>query len=190
VAPLTNGWLATAVPATRIAYDVPPDWKLDPPSPRQMSDPGGTNQGWMVGGASFRSGYCVKPGQAPGGWRAMTGVTSSRESDSARATLATAETWAKAAFTLPKGPPSTVTAGAPVPFEANGLRGSRVTVKVALTPQDECDPPTGRVDAVAVPVSTGVTAVLVFLADRDVPDQLPEERIDEVLKTLRPIADA
>lgn len=190
VKPLNPGWTAIWSNSIRLAYDIPPGWHSDESDrvPGFASADGRVNVPLMAVGL-FGADYCRLPGKPPGGWRAVTALTAVNDDDSVQAAKTVSENLVASAFTLPTGPPPKVETGEPSPYTANGVKGTRVSTRLTLTPQGECDPPAGRIDVITVDMGP-MQAVFMLLADQGVPDKASDEQIERIIQTVRSSAPA
>jgi hypothetical protein len=196
--PLIPGWQVVVVPQRGLAYDVPPDWRIEEPD---------IIIGFEEEDPSAPFGYSprvVMSGVARGGDRGQDCATDSGDTaasytgtsgagevvDTAQMAGYLAGEWASAAFENDAGPPA-VSQVAAEPYAANGLTGHvvRATADALVgSPPDPCAPVHGRVAVASVlaPAGDDVYNFVVY-GDADGPHALPEETVAMILSTLRPI---
>jgi hypothetical protein len=179
------GWQVVTAPKAGIAYDVPPDWKVDTPDTVVgFSDNQGNPQVEMNYAATYKEGFCT--GHS-GSFRAQTGVNSTQTADPGQAATETAQTWANAGYPGNNNTPPTITAGAPQPITVAGDAGMVVRDTLTVHSTDPCDPPNAEIDVVALPLAapnTGCGQLIVY-ADQGTPDAAPAQELQQIISSLR-----
>lgn len=182
--PTVPGWQVVVADKPGIAYDVPPDWKVETPDTIiGFSDNQGNPLVGMNDAALYKSGYC--PGQS-GSSRGGTGVNSTTTTDPGQAATETAQKWSTAAYTTASNVPPTVTAGTPAPITVAGDSGMVVTDTMTVSSSTSCDPPTALITVVALPLqNNGGCALFILYADQGTPDSASSQEIQQIISSLR-----
>lgn len=181
VAPVLKGWQAVAADLERVAYDVPPDWKVEEPGTLVGFEDTTGPRTAIHAVSTYQPEACVN---ASGSYRAHAGFTKLTGRDPRSAAGAVARLWAEAAAQKPQGDPSVPEPPAVATHISTGAPAW--TASATVTPRPGyCEPPTLKITTVTFGVAGG-TAVFVIYADQGVPDALPDTITDRIITTLRP----
>ena len=182
--PRVPGWQVVVAPKPGIAYDVPPDWKVETPDTIiGFADQQGNPLVGMNDAASYKDGYC--PGSS-GSSRGGAGVNSSTTTDPGQAASDTAQKWADAGYTSTNNVPPTITAGTPQPVTVAGDSGMLVRDTLAVHSTNSCDPPNAEADVVALPLQgNSGCALFILYADQGTPDSASEQELQQIVGSLR-----
>lgn len=178
------GWQVVVATKAGIAYDAPPDWKVQTPDTIVgFEDPHGNPVVTMNYAAVYKAGYCT--GHS-GSFRAESGINSVPTADPGQAATDLAQKVATAAYTNGSVTP-TVTAGTPQPITVAGDNGMIVRDTLTVTPQSSCDPPGAEVYVVALPLAQPNTGcgVMVIVADQGAADAAPDQELQQMIGSLR-----
>lgn len=178
------GWQVVVADKAGVAYDVPPDWKVQSPDAIVgYDDAQGNPAASMNYAAIYKEGYC--PGHS-GSFRGESGITSSPTADPGQAASALAQQWATGSYSDGTVTPN-VTPGAPQPITVAGTNGMVVKDTLTLTQQSSCDPPSGEVYAVALPLAAPNTGcdVMIVMADQGTSDAAPDQELQQIINSLR-----
>lgn len=179
------GWQVVVATKAGVAYDVPPDWKVDTPDTIiGFEDQQGNPLVGMNYAAGYKDGYCAG---SSGSSRGGVGVNSTTTADPGQAAGETAQKWANAGYTSEINVPPTITAGTPQPVTVSGTAGMLVRDTLTMAQHNPCDPPTAEVDVVAVPLAPPKTGcgLLILYADQGTPDSAPEQVLQQIVGSLR-----
>jgi hypothetical protein len=184
VPPLTPGWHGVLSPLEKIAYDVPPDWKVELPGTiTGFEGPDGKPDVTMHGVSTYKPGACP---DVRNSYRGRVGLASSPRISPERAATDGAKAWAEAAGSDQSGatPPVTVSPPRLVQIAA----GVPATLVAATTrPLDPGDCPAPSFGITAVSFENGDRTVLfVLVSDLEVADSPPPADLDKIVKSLRP----
>jgi hypothetical protein len=181
--PVVPGWQAVAVPKRSAAYDVPPDWTVEPPD-RLVGFGEPRDAVTMRGVAEYQKGFC--PGQS-GSFRASTGTTARKGASDNDIALATAQKLADLVYSVHGQRPAVEMGPArPVDLAGNSLHGVLVTAKVTHPSPGPCDSPTALISVLASNHTNDGSVVHIGIADQGVPGSLPPETLNTIMTSLRP----
>ncbi|HEX4223664.1 MAG TPA: hypothetical protein VHZ97_14960 [Pseudonocardiaceae bacterium] len=178
--PTVPGWQVVVADKDGVAYDVPPDWKVQTPDDvRGFDGQQGSPEVTMNYVATDKDGFCADD---PSGSRAETGVTSTSTVDPGQAASTTAQNWANDAFDN-----ATTTAGAPQPITVGGDSGMMVRDTLVVHSSDSCTPPAAEIDVVALPLAQAANGCGLFIlfADQGTPDSAPAAEFPQIINSLR-----
>lgn len=187
VPPSVPGWQGVAVPKYDVAYDVPPDWKVETPGTIVgHEDPTGKPLVVMSGVSTYKDGFCT---DHPYSYRAHLGFSRTDLSDPAQAARNAVQSWADAGYSDQiTGGSALVTMSAPtkVPVDGGRSTGTQVTGLVAVPYPRECDAPNVMLNAVAAHTPAGLVVCLTE-ADQDAPAALSPADLSKIVGTIRPL---
>ncbi|HEX4225358.1 MAG TPA: hypothetical protein VHZ97_23545 [Pseudonocardiaceae bacterium] len=184
VPPKVPGWQVVVADKAGVAYDVPPDWKVQSPDAIVGYEDAQGNPGASMNYAAiYKEGYCT--GHS-GSFRGETGITSTSTADPGQAASALAQQWATGSYSDGTVTPN-VTPGAPQPITVAGTNGMVVKDTLTMTQQNPCDPPAGEVYAVALPLAAPNTGcdVMIVMADQGTSDAAPDQELQQIINSLR-----
>lgn len=181
--PVVPGWQVAVSGKRKLAYDVPPGWKIVPDEQIVgFEDAAGEPQVGMSGAALYQDGYCS---EADASWRGGTGFTGYRDNDLALVATDAAGKWARFGYLGPNGEEPVVSVGAASDFTVNGVDGAYAKATVQITAPAPCAPPTAVVHTFALPAAEG-SYVFIVVADQGVPDALTDDLATQIIRTIRP----
>lgn len=186
VAAVVPGWQAVES-REFVAFDVPPDWKIESPSLLSgFETSGGPHQTVIMhNSATYKRGAC--DGQSST-YRAKAGFVSPKGQTAGTAAKEISARWATVAGVQTDGSSSPV---GPTQVSTAKIAGGSITAAVAttvLTVVEQGDCPAPRMSFTAVSFSVkGQVVVFMLYADRGVSDALPEDIATQVISSLRPI---
>ncbi|MEV1007118.1 hypothetical protein [Streptomyces sp. NPDC049881] len=177
------------------AFDVPPDdWSIGPEGTyigyeddRPDAEDPGSPLVSMTAVAIYQNGWC--PEAEGGSERALAGTKGAQgATGTAEAAENEARNWVLAAYD--QAQEGTLDVSAAEPFESDhGLSGHVVRATVTGVPEDPeqpCGTPDGKVVAFTYLNERNDLATWVLVADAGVPDELDDETIDTMMRSLRP----
>jgi hypothetical protein len=186
--PVVSGWKPVHSVQRAALYDVPPTWEVN----SEDTIVGfGTRNGSVVvaasGSASVGKNACGQFSSL-----ATSVVKHSTSSDLATASRLEAQQWAGAAFLDSQDKRPTLRTGAPETI-TTATGKSAVIVKVTATAASAIGPCGTKGVAYAVSATgftgrLGPTAILIVVAGAGFPNAVPDDRIRQILTTLRPEA--
>jgi hypothetical protein len=180
------GWHAVVAVKHGLTYDVPPaTWSVKSAGTIVgFEDPQGRPEVAGSGVSVYKEGYCPARG---GSWRAEAAVSGYGATNPADDATEAAREWATYGYTSgTTGTAPTVTLSAARHLPEH--RAVEVTATVTVHDDDTCAPPRSVVHAVALPVDKDEVAVLVVLADQDVPDAMTDTDLERIATSARPTA--
>ncbi|RJQ79279.1 hypothetical protein D5S17_11205 [Pseudonocardiaceae bacterium YIM PH 21723] len=183
VPPLTAGWHSVLSIRDSVAYDVPPDWRPEKAGVLVGFESTDGPRVIMHSVATYKADACP---DVPGSTRGQTGFVSADRADPQTVVSTAVTLWAEAAMKVPTGS-GQVSPSPAVPVQlAQGRSGWLSTAVVPVPPAENCPAPKLKLTAVAfVPAEGAKTALFLLYNDVDVPDELPQPIIDQVIATLR-----
>lgn len=182
--PTVAGWQVVVSGKRRLAYDVPPDWKiLDEERIVGFSDAAGEPAVGMSGTSVYRDGYCA---EAEASWRAAAGFSGYRDTDLALVATDAATKWSNYGYLGAGGEEPDVTVAAAAELTVNGITGAYTKAAIRVTAPSPCAPPTAVVHTFALPADQG-SYVFVVVADQEVPDAFADDTIRRIIDTIRPM---
>ncbi|MGP4027600.1 hypothetical protein [Actinomadura sp. 3N407] len=186
VPPKVKGWKAVSSAKYGLTYDVPPSWRILPPTTLIGWDAvKGGQRSMMSSAAVFREDTC-KDGD-DGYSRAHTGFNQYVDARLDEAAEHAANKWATNAYTVEGSPAPSIALSAPQTVRVGGAEAVHIRADVAVKATGPCYSPTAVVHAVAVPgVAPGKTTVFLLLSDQGVPDAAPKAELKKILGGLRP----
>lgn len=175
------GWKTAIHGARHVAYDVPPDWKVQSPGVIVGYEDANGPISAMSAASSFRDGYCA--GKS-GSNRAIAGVPATQPTGG----LATeanrlVQLWAKGVSADWSKARTTFRAAAPTVL-TGGVKGQLAVATIEPNSADRCDPPVEIVVAVTFRSSIG-TSGFVLTADQGPSDAAPRATVDRIVRTVR-----
>lgn len=192
--PVIAGWKTTLAPQYGLAYDAPPNWKLEAPDyALYFQDAKSNILAAEKGVAGIEKGKCTRAASGVrGGSKPVLkpsndqlGVLQSAAGDEARK-------WAAAAYGQAETPPTQprMSTGPTGTITLNGISAARASVTVTPSGGGACMPPRAVVETIAMaavpgPSSVGPVFFTVF-ADRNVPGQVTDDVLKKVISTVRP----
>ncbi|GAA1903501.1 hypothetical protein GCM10009716_11880 [Streptomyces sodiiphilus] len=187
---VADDWQVVTSAKRYLAFDVPPDWKVDSPGTIRYWEDEAAGDGSPTMGLSatttFMEGWCGHGSRAVEGTRGAQGSTGTAEA----AEVASGNlVWA--AYDQAKA--GTFELGDAEPFSnEHGIEG-HVAVAAAhgspLDDEDECDANQGRSVAIAYLDARADLAVWGLVADTGHDEELTDELIDQIISSLRPYND-
>lgn len=188
VTPVVPGWQGVAAVKHGVAYDVPPDWRVETPATLVgYDDPQGKPLVVMSGVATYKEGFC---GGHRYSYRAHIGFSRTDLTDPTQAARNAVRDWADAGYAdEPNGGSAQVIVDAPTTVQINGgaTTATQVVGRVTVPAPKECDAPSVLLSAVAVPLPGGGLTVCVTEADQNVPGALPTAELQKIISTIRPL---
>ncbi|MEB3367036.1 hypothetical protein [Saccharopolyspora mangrovi] len=183
IEPVVLGWQAVAVPKRQAAYDVPPDWEVDP-NPEDVHAVGPPADAVTLTGVAHQQlGFC--PGD-DNSFRAMAGASARLGPDNAAVADETLRTFIGHAFTR-DGVPPVVEQSPPEQLQlTGGVPATRVNARVTLPAPAGCDARSVAVAVVATNSDGTSSVVFVTAADQDVPGAVSAAVLDRLSASLRP----
>jgi hypothetical protein len=182
-AAVVPGWQVAMSSKRKLAYDVPPDWKvLGEDTIIGFEDAEGPKVG-MSGAATYKDGSCA---ESEGATRAVAGFSGYQDTDLGMVAADAAGKWGRYGYLGPADEAPEVDVATATPITVNGIEGAHATATVRITTPAPCAPPAAKVHAVAVPAQQGAT-VFVILADQETPDSLPDDVALRILDTIRAV---
>lgn len=185
VEPVVEGWQGVLSPKEGVAYDVPPDWKVQTPGTIVgFEDNDGKPAAVMHGVSTYKDGAC--PG-ARGSYRGHVGFATADELALDVAARGGVKLFAESAALNPDGSKAPVVVNEIAPRKVGQGKVDAVTATAVLTVTQpgECPSPSVLFTSVAFKVGTR-TALFVMYMDQGVPDALPAEVAEKVIASLRP----
>ncbi len=187
VPPVVPGWSAVAS-RERVAYDVPPEWKVESPTLLTgFETSGGAHEVvTMHNAATFKPGACTG---TPTSYRARAGLVSPKGQRAESAAAEISRQWATVAGVHTDGSASPIseTSVSPVKIAGGTLDATMATTTLTVTePDSACPAPTMTFTAVSF-VRDGALVVFMLYADQGVPDALPLDVATKVVGSLRPV---
>ncbi|MGK5733893.1 hypothetical protein [Streptomyces sp. URMC 124] len=192
------GWQTQTSREHKLQYDVPgtgEKWKVFPQDTMiAYTDASGKPQITMRDTANFTEGGCASSanpnaiGEAGKGQLATVGTAGGDASISIQENARNwAGNWGMYAYGgLSNKPKIEVTQA--TPWKQNGIDGWTATAKVKVANRPSpCVPPTAIVKSIVWKLPSGEFASWIMYADQGVSGALPESRIDEIMKTVRPL---
>jgi hypothetical protein len=175
-----HGWHAIGHQQRGIAYDAPPNWRVESPSTTiGFEDSHGPEVG-MSAAAEYKAGYCSGH---PASSRAGSGVAAMRGTDLGQAAHAAARAWARAAYEEGVQHPR-LTIGKPRALKVSGAHAVEVTATVQIPKPGHCGSPDGVVDAVAMS-GGGASGIFIIYADEGVSGAVPSKVLGQMVGSLR-----
>ncbi len=187
VPPVVPGW--SAVPSRElVAYDVPPEWKVESPGLLTgFETSGGAHEVVsMHNAATFKPSACTG---APTSYRARAGLVSPKGQRAESAAAEISRQWATVAGVHKDGSASPIgeMTVSPVKIAGGTLDATMATTTLTVTePDSACPAPTMTFTAVSF-VRDGALVVFMLYADQGVPDALPQDAATKVVGSLRPV---
>ena len=193
--PVIAGWRVTLAPQYGIAYDAPPNWKMDAPDYAiYFQDAKDNILAAEKGVAEIDRGKCtlavagLRGGSSPvpNPSEDQLGALRSAAGDEARK-------WAAAAYGAAATPPREprTSTGPSGTITLNGITAARASV--AVTPAaggDACTPPHAMVETIAMAAAPGSSSVgpvfFTLFADRNVPGQATDDDLKKIISSVRP----
>ncbi len=180
--PLVPGWQVAVSGKRRLAYDVPPGWKvLGEETIVGFDDTTGEPLIGMSGAATYQDGYCA---EADASWRAATGFSGYRDTDLALVATDAARKWGRFGYLGPDDQEPAVEVAPASELTVNGIVGAYSTATIRVTAPAPCAPPSAVVHTFALPADEG-SYVFIVISDQEVPDALPADQIRRIIETVR-----
>jgi hypothetical protein len=193
--PLIAGWKVTLAPQYGIAYDAPPNWKVDEPDyVIYFQDAKANILAAEKAVAEIDKGKCTR---ATAGLRGGSNPVLKPSQDQLGALQSAAgdeaRKWAAAAYGQAHTPPRQpgMSTGPSGIITVNGITAAHASV--AVTPAahgDACASPHAVVETIAMAASPGSSSVgplfFTIFADRNVPDQVTDDDIKKIISSVRP----
>lgn len=182
---VTAGWQGVLSPKENVAYDVPPDWTVEPAGMLTGFEDESGPRTVMHGVSTFAEDAC--PGTR-GSHRGRVGFMSAKTVEPERAARVAPVLWAEAAAELPENSGKVpIPKASRVPIAGGTLSAYQASAVVDLSPGGECPAPRMKVTAVAFtrPGSQD-TALFIVYTDLDVPDRMPADVASKIVASLRP----
>ena len=186
VAPVVAGW-QTVEGREFVAFDVPPDWKIEAPSVLTgFETSGGPHQTVIMHNpATYGRGACSG---ASSTYRAKAGFVSPKGQPAGTAARNISAQWATVAGVKADGSRSPV---GPTRLSTVRIAGGSITANVAttvltVTEPGDCPAPTMSFTAVSFDVK-GQVVVFMLYGDQGVADALPQNVATTIISSLRPI---
>jgi hypothetical protein len=177
------GW--TAVESRElVAYDVPPDWKVEEGSLLTgFQAPGGLVI--MHNSATFKDGACPADSSSS---RGRAGLVSPKGQPAKEAAAAISKQWAEVAALDDGGTGATVggTTVTTVTVAAGSTEATAATTVLTIPHPQPCQAPSMTFTAVSFEVKGQVVVFMLYL-DQGMPDALPQDVAARIIGSLRPI---
>ncbi|MCQ8772960.1 hypothetical protein [Streptomyces telluris] len=192
------GWQTQTSKEHKLQYDVPgtgEKWKVFPQDTMiAYTDASGKPQISMRDTANFSEGGCSSSanpnaiGEAGKGQLATVGTAGGDASLSIQENARNwAGNWGVFAYGGLGNKPKIEVSQAK-PWKQNGIEGWTATAKVkVLNRPSPCVPPTAIVKSIVTKLPDGTFSSWIMYADQGVSGALPESRVDEIMKTVRPL---
>lgn len=190
VRPQIAGWQGVAAVKHRLAYDVPPGWKVQSVGMIVgFEDAEGNILAGMSGAAGIQQGECTRIQTGVSGGSAPDTSPSATTSELPSTAQYAARRWANAGYTPKNGSAPSVQLSSPVRVVRGGITGYHVTATVTLNgTRGPCDPPRAVVHTVAFPSTEGDPVVFITVADRGVPLEQSDDLISRTISSIRPLS--
>ncbi|MFI1970851.1 hypothetical protein BLA24_07400 [Streptomyces cinnamoneus] len=184
VKPVVDGWKVVVSSKRHNAFDVPPDWTVNPPTlSTGFEDDKGKPLVIMTSTAMYKKGDCT-PTSSRGG-AGTKGAQGAKSQESAAEIEA--ENWVISAFDVKQtGHVETVKAK---PFKSDhGLSGQTASATVTgVNKTDKCSTD-GKAYTVTYKDTSGDLATWVLYAGTGFSGELPDDTIKKIMSTLRPLS--
>jgi hypothetical protein len=182
VAPVVPGWKGVAWPKFGVAYDVPPAWQPKPGSRIGVGNDLTRDNESMGAYSIYMENYCR---ESRSSYRAVAGLTMSKERDNTAAGTTMVQNWARFGFSGHSGPPR-VAMNPPTPVKVDGGKRNATLVSAMVTPAEStpCGSPTVFISTVVLPTDGG-SAMLLGVADQGIPEAVPPDDVNRALTSLR-----
>ncbi|GHF30142.1 hypothetical protein GCM10010218_09250 [Streptomyces mashuensis] len=181
VKPVIPGWKTVVSTKRQNAFDVPPDWKVNPAGTSTGFELDGKPIAVMTSTASYKSGECSKNDER--------GKAGSKGAQGAKSEADAAETealnWVWAAFDKKKTGTFDHTKAQPYTSD-HGISGYWASAKVTgVQKTDKCSTD-GKSFTVTYKTASGDLATWVLYAGTGFDGELPDDTIKKIMSTLRP----
>ena len=181
--PLVPGWHVVGVPKRHAAYDVPPDWEVDPNSENVHAVGPPEDAVTLTGVSHQQLGFC--PGD-DNSFRAMAGASARLGPDNTAVAGEAIGRFIGHAFTR-DGVAPLVEQSPPEQLRlSGGLPATRINARVTLPAPAGCDARSVAVTTVATNSDGKSSVVFLAAADQDVPGAVTPETLNAIGGSLRP----
>ncbi|MEU4210860.1 hypothetical protein AB0F13_12860 [Streptomyces sp. NPDC026206] len=183
VKPVIDGWKTVVSSKRHNAFDVPPDWEVEPPTMSHgFEDKDGKPLITMTSTASYKKGECAK--------NSKRGAAGTKGAQGAKSEASAAEieavNWLYAAFDQEET--GTFSKPKAQPFKSDhGLTGYTASATVTgVKKTDKCTTD-GKTFTVTYKDTNGDLATWVLYADKGIDGELPDDTIKKIMSSLRPL---
>ncbi|MBE7187188.1 MAG: hypothetical protein INR67_02755, partial [Jatrophihabitans endophyticus] len=186
VPPLISGWHGVLSPKEKVAYDVPPGWKVETPGTLVgFEDNKGRPIAIMHGVSTYRSDACPT---VPGSYRGHTGFATAGDLAPTAAARAGVSVFARGVALRDNGSraPISRTQLAGIRVDRGKIEAEYARATVSLNDKSDCGSPSVVVVAVAFRTGPHATALFIGYFDQGVRDALQISTARKIFTTLRP----
>ncbi len=195
VKPVIAGWKVVVNPKRHIAFDVPAEWDVAPPTagvtiPDESDTKDGKLAEAMSGPAYFQRGQCVVKNERGYEDSYSSGITGAKGAQGAKNLQEAAEnsaaSWAWAMFDQKKKGKFDI--GKATPFTSeHGLTGFTATTSANGVPKAHKCSTDGKAFSVAYKDTSGDFATWIFSGVKGGDGEVPDATIKKIMSTLRPL---